>query len=402
MADNPQKPGACTPAFSPSDHLSLAGHHADLDHPPRDRHGAVGGRAGAGLVAGFDLQRSGRLCRAFMPSGRPRPSACWCCSASTWSLVFHFLNGIRHLAWDLGYGFDKATADADSVIAGLRSVAGAGARRLRLRLDRPCGVSAMSSLQTPLHKVQGLGASHSGTGHFWRERVTAVALIPLSLWFALCDAGPGRHQRSHRAAVPRPSLERAADGAPSSCFSLYHMYLGLQVVIDDYVHTAGHEDFPAAADPLCRHRHRRDLPVRPRPHRRPIGHFQRYVMPAYKIVDHTFDVVVVGAGGAGLRATLECALAGPEDRLHHQGLSHPQPHRGGAGRRRGSAGQYGRGQLALAHVRHRQGFGLAGRPGFHRISLPQRAGSGLRAGAFRHALLAAPRTARSISAPLAA
>ena len=33
-------------------------------------------------------------------------------------------------------------------------------------------------------------------------------------------------------------------------------------------------------------------------------------MPAYDIVDHTFDVVVVGAGGAGLRATLECALRG--------------------------------------------------------------------------------------------
>ena len=39
----------------------------------------------------------------------------------------------------------------------------------------------MKSAETPLHKVQGLGASHSGTGHFWRERVTAVALIPLSL-----------------------------------------------------------------------------------------------------------------------------------------------------------------------------------------------------------------------------
>ena len=37
----------------------------------------------------------------------------------------------------------------------------------------------MKSAQTPLHKVQGLGAAHSGTGNFWRERVTAVALIPL-------------------------------------------------------------------------------------------------------------------------------------------------------------------------------------------------------------------------------
>ena len=41
----------------------------------------------------------------------------------------------------------------------------------------------MKSAQTPLHKVEGMGSSHSGTGHFWRERITAVALIPLSLWF---------------------------------------------------------------------------------------------------------------------------------------------------------------------------------------------------------------------------
>ena len=41
----------------------------------------------------------------------------------------------------------------------------------------------MKSAQTPLHKVQGMGASHTGTGHFWRERVTAAALAPLSLWF---------------------------------------------------------------------------------------------------------------------------------------------------------------------------------------------------------------------------
>ena len=47
----------------------------------------------------------------------------------------------------------------------------------------------MKSLETPLHKVRGLGASHSGTGHFWRERVTAAALIPLSLWFLYAALG---------------------------------------------------------------------------------------------------------------------------------------------------------------------------------------------------------------------
>ena len=52
----------------------------------------------------------------------------------------------------------------------------------------------MSSVQTPLHKVEGMGSSHSGTGHFWHERVTAVALIPLSSLVPLCDVGTGRHQ----------------------------------------------------------------------------------------------------------------------------------------------------------------------------------------------------------------
>ena len=39
------------------------------------------------------------------------------------------------------------------------------------------------SLETPLHKVEGLGSAHSGVTHFWRQRVTAAALVPLSIWF---------------------------------------------------------------------------------------------------------------------------------------------------------------------------------------------------------------------------
>ena len=43
----------------------------------------------------------------------------------TWSLVYHFLNGMRHLAWDLGYGFEKGTAERNSVIILVLSVPGA-------------------------------------------------------------------------------------------------------------------------------------------------------------------------------------------------------------------------------------------------------------------------------------
>jgi succinate dehydrogenase / fumarate reductase flavoprotein subunit len=89
--------------------------------------------------------------------------------------------------------------------------------------------------------------------------------------------------------------------------------------------------------------------------------------------DHTFDVVVVGAGGSGLRATLGMRRGGPEDRLHHQGVPDALAHGGGAGRHLRLARQYGPGRLALAHVRHRQGLGLARRPGRDRIHLARNA-----------------------------
>ena len=90
----------------------------------------------------------------------------------------------------------------------------------------------------------------------------------------------------------------------------------------------------------------------------------------------------------------------PAHRLHHQGVPDPLAHRGGARRHRRRARQYGRGRLALAHVRHRQGLRLARRPGRHRISLPQRAARGLRAGALGPAVLAPRRGRQDLSAPV--
>ena len=57
-------------------------------------------------------------------------------------------------------------------------------------------------------------------------------------------------------------------------------------------------------------------------------------MAAYEFIDHTYDVVVVGAGGSGLRATLGMAEHGLRTGLHHQGLPDPLAHRRGAGRDR--------------------------------------------------------------------
>ena len=96
----------------------------------------------------------------------------------------------------------------------------------------------MSSLETPLHKVQGLGASHSGTGHFWRERVTSVALIPLSLWFAYAILGlVGTNEVAIVSFIAHPW--NAILMGLFVVVSFYHLSLGLQQVLDDYVHTPG-------------------------------------------------------------------------------------------------------------------------------------------------------------------
>ena len=120
---------------------------------------------------------------------------------------------------------------------------------------------------------------------------------------------------------------------------------------------------------------------------------------AYPIDDHTYDVVVVGAGGSGLRAVRRVQRSGPADCLHHQGLSDPLAHRRCARRHRGGARQHGSRRLALAHVRHRQGVRLARRPGCDRIYVPQRAGRGLRARALGRAVLP-HRGRQDLSAPV--
>ena len=100
----------------------------------------------------------------------------------------------------------------------------------------------MSSMQTPLHKVQGFGSSHSGTGHFWQERITSVALIPLTLWFGFSVLG--LVNASEVAAIG--FLSHPWNFILMACFvivTLYHVKLGLQVVIDDYVHTPGTKIF---------------------------------------------------------------------------------------------------------------------------------------------------------------
>jgi succinate dehydrogenase / fumarate reductase membrane anchor subunit len=94
------------------------------------------------------------------------------------------------------------------------------------------------SVQTPLARVQGLGAAHSGTGHFWRQRIGAVVLVPLSIWFACSALGLIGADRNAAAAF----LAQPVNAIAMALFviaALNHMALGVQVVIEDYIHDEG-------------------------------------------------------------------------------------------------------------------------------------------------------------------
>ena len=91
------------------------------------------------------------------------------------------------------------------------------------------------SVRTPLARVEGLGAARSGTHHFWRQRITAVAMVPLSVWFvcvALALIGSDRETAQAFLAEPVNAILMAL----FVIAGLHHMVLGVQVVIEDYVH----------------------------------------------------------------------------------------------------------------------------------------------------------------------
>lgn len=90
------------------------------------------------------------------------------------------------------------------------------------------------SLMTPLNRVLGLGAAKGAAEHWWLQRLTAVALVPLGLWLALALlALPSFDYAAVTAWVQRPLtsilliLTIVAVG--------YHSALGVQVVVEDYV-----------------------------------------------------------------------------------------------------------------------------------------------------------------------
>jgi len=90
------------------------------------------------------------------------------------------------------------------------------------------------SIRTPLGKVRGLGAAKNGTAHWWMQRLTAIALVPLGIWLlASLVALVGADHATVVAWLNRPVPAILMILLVTAGF--YHLKLGLQVVIEDYV-----------------------------------------------------------------------------------------------------------------------------------------------------------------------
>jgi succinate dehydrogenase / fumarate reductase, membrane anchor subunit len=94
------------------------------------------------------------------------------------------------------------------------------------------------SLRSPLGRVLGLGSAKDGTAHWWAQRVTAVALLPLTLWFVVSLLTlPGLDYETVRTWLSVPVTGFLA--LLLVAVLTYHSYLGTIVIIEDYVGSSG-------------------------------------------------------------------------------------------------------------------------------------------------------------------
>jgi succinate dehydrogenase / fumarate reductase membrane anchor subunit len=102
-------------------------------------------------------------------------------------------------------------------------------------MSTPASTPDTAIMRSLLGRARGLGSAKSGLRHWWMQRLTAIALVPLGVWFVIgviAHAGASRAGIAHWMAGPVTATLMLALIA---CM-FQHMQLGLQVVIEDYVH----------------------------------------------------------------------------------------------------------------------------------------------------------------------
>ena len=89
--------------------------------------------------------------------------------------------------------------------------------------------------RTPISKARGLGSAKEGSHHWWMQRLTAIALVPLTLWFGIAIVQvPGADYPTIVAWISSPWNTVLLISTIIAVF--YHAIMGIQVVIEDYVH----------------------------------------------------------------------------------------------------------------------------------------------------------------------
>ena len=92
------------------------------------------------------------------------------------------------------------------------------------------------SLRTPIGRARGLGTAKEGTRHWWLQRISAVALIPLAVWFVAALVGlTGAAHAEVVAWLANPVVALLIVLLVAATF--YHAQLGMQVVYEDYIHS---------------------------------------------------------------------------------------------------------------------------------------------------------------------
>jgi succinate dehydrogenase / fumarate reductase membrane anchor subunit len=92
-----------------------------------------------------------------------------------------------------------------------------------------------NNLRTPLGKVKGLGSAKDGTHHWWMQRVTALGLIPLVMWFVVTILKITLGDAATLVEIIRSPINLVML-ILFVITSIYHGMLGMQVIVEDYVH----------------------------------------------------------------------------------------------------------------------------------------------------------------------